>query len=97
MAKVEIYTKSWCGYSAGAKALLDAKGVPYTDIDVTADPDTELAMIERAGAYTGPQIFIDGRGVGGYDELSALDVRGQLDSLLDSNDRTASLATVREE
>ena len=52
MAKVEIYTKSWCGYSAGAKALLDAKGVPYTDIDITADPDTELAMIERTGAYT---------------------------------------------
>ncbi len=86
MAKVEIYTKSWCGYSAGAKALLDAKGVPYTDIDITADPDTELAMIERTGAYTVPQIFIDGRGVGGYDELSALDVAGQLDSLLDGND-----------
>ncbi len=97
MAKVEIYTKSWCGYSAGAKALLDARGVPYTDIDVTADPDTEFAMIERTGAYTVPQIFIDGRGVGGYDELSALDERGQLDSLLDSNDRTASRVTVREE
>jgi glutaredoxin 3 len=97
MAKVEIYTKSWCGYSAGAKALLDAKGVPYTDIDITADPDTELAMIERTGAYTVPQIFIDGRGVGGYDELSALDVRGQLDSLLDGNDRTESPATIRGE
>jgi glutaredoxin 3 len=97
MAKVEIYTKSWCGYSAGAKALLDAKGVPYTDIDITADPDTELAMIERTGAYTVPQIFIDGRGVGGYDELSALDARGQLDSLLDGNDRTESPATIRRE
>ena len=85
MAKVEIYTKSWCGYSAGAKALLDAKGVPYTDIDVTANSDAELAMIERTRAYTVPQVFIDGRGVGGYDELSALDVRGELDLLLGGN------------
>ncbi len=85
MAKVEIYTKSWCGYSEGAKALLDAKGVPYTDIDVTANSDAELTMIERTGAYTVPQVFIDGRGVGGYDELSALDVRGELDLLLGGN------------
>ncbi len=85
MAKVEIYTKSWCGYSAGAKALLDAKGGPYTDIDVTTDGDTKVAMIERSGAYTVPQIFIDGRGVGGYDQLSALDARGELDPLLDGN------------
>ncbi len=85
MAKVEIYTTSWCGYSAGAKALLDAKGVPYTDIDVAADPDAKRAMISRSGAYTVPQVFIDGRGVGGYDELSALDARGELDPLLDGN------------
>ncbi len=85
MTKVEIYTKSWCGYSVGAKALLDSKGVAYTDIDVTTDRDTEVAMIERSGAYTVPQIFIDGRGVGGYDQLSALDARGELDSLLDGN------------
>ncbi len=85
MAKVEIYTKSWCGYSVAAKALLDAKAVPYTDIDVTTDRDTEVAMIERSGAYTVPQIFIDGRGVGRYDQLSALDARGELDPLLDGN------------
>ncbi|TDJ20980.1 MAG: glutaredoxin 3 [Gammaproteobacteria bacterium] len=97
MANVEVYTKSWCGYSVAAKALLDAKGVPYTDIDVTADPYTERAMIERSGTYTVPQIFIDGRGVGGYDDLSALDASGKLDSLLDSSDRIASPQTVREE
>ena len=90
MAKVEIYTKSWCGYSVGAKALLDTKDVPYTEIDVTTDRDTEVAMIERSGAYTVPQIFIDGRGLGGYDDLSALDASGKLDSLLDGNDGTAS-------
>jgi len=53
MANVEVYTKSWCGYSVAAKALLDAKGVPYTDIDVTADPYTERAMIERSGDLHG--------------------------------------------
>ena len=89
MAKVEIYTKSWCGYSVNAKALLDAKGVAYTDIDVTTDRDTELEMIERAGAYTVPQIFIDGHGIGGYDDLSALDASGELDSLLNAGDSVA--------
>ncbi len=47
MAKGEIYSKSWCGYCAQAKALLDAKRVTYTDIDVTADREKELEMIER--------------------------------------------------
>lgn len=89
MAKVEIYTKSWCGYSVRAKALLDAKGVAYTDIDITSDQDTEREMIERAKAHTVPQIFIDGHGIGGYDELSALDARGELDSLLNADDRIA--------
>lgn len=97
MAKVEIYTKSWCGYSVGAKALLDTLGVPYTDIDVTTDRDTELAMIERSGAHTVPQIFIDGRGIGGYDDLSALDARGKLVSLLNGNDRIATPPTVRDQ
>ncbi len=47
MANVEIYSKSWCGYGTRAKALLDGKGVTYTDIDVTTDREKELEMIER--------------------------------------------------
>ncbi len=76
MAQVEIYAKSWCGYCARAKTLLDAKGVTYTDIDVTADREKELEMIERSGAHTVPQIFIDGERIGGHDDLFALEATG---------------------
>ena len=83
MAEIEIYTKFLCPYCTRAKALLEAKGVGFTEIDVTMDAGLRRAMIERSnGRSTVPQIFIDGRHVGGSDELAALDARGGLDPLL---------------
>ena len=82
MSKVQIYTTNWCPYCTAAKALLDDKGVAYEEIDVT-DPTLRMDMIQRAhGRRTVPQIFIGERHVGGYDDLSALERRGQLDPLL---------------
>lgn len=83
MPKVEIYTKFFCGYCARAKRLLDGKGVEYEEYEVTADPPRRAEMIHRAhGRTTVPQIFIDGRHVGGSDDLHALDRAGRLDLLL---------------
>lgn len=83
MAKVEIYSTMWCGYCARARALLQRKGVAFEDIDVDADSDKRDEMIQRAGGRrTVPQIFIDGRHVGGSDELAALERAGKLDALL---------------
>ncbi len=90
MANVEIYSKSWCGYGARAKALLDGKGVTYTDIDVTTDREKELEMIQRSGAHTLPQIFIDGAHIGGHDDLFALAAKGNLDRLLQSDKKIAA-------
>ena len=82
MAKVEIYTTPWCPYCSAAKSLLDKKGVEYSEIDVV-DPDKRAAMIQKAhGRRTVPQIFIGDTHVGGYDDMAALDRRGQLDPLL---------------
>ena len=82
MSKIEIYTTNWCPYCHAAKALLDDKGVAYDEIDAT-DPDVRMDMIQRAhGRRTVPQIFIGERHVGGYDEIAALERRGQLDHLL---------------
>ena len=82
MSKIEIYTTNWCPYCNAAKALLDDKGVPYDEIDAT-DPEVRTDMIQRAhGRRTVPQIFIGERHVGGYDEIAALERRGQLDPLL---------------
>ncbi len=83
MAKVEIYTTQICPYCVRAKSLLKKKGVAFEEIDVSGDPELRQAMVERAGGRrTVPEIFINGRIIGGYDELKALDDAGQLDSLL---------------
>ncbi len=83
MPHVEIYTKFLCSYCSRAKALLTQKGVSFEEIDVSMDYDGRAAMIERSnGGTTVPQIFIDGKHVGGSDELVALDRQGKLDPLL---------------
>jgi len=82
MPKIEIYTKTTCPYCHRAKALLDAKGVAYVEIDVTGDALLQEEMRRRSGRPTVPEIFIDGRLVGGCDDLMALEARGELDALL---------------
>jgi glutaredoxin 3 len=83
MAKIEIFTKFFCPYCSRAKALFDRKGADYQEIDVTMDRAGFDAMVDRAGgARTVPQIFIDGKHVGGSDDLAALDARGGLDPLI---------------
>lgn len=83
MAKVEMYTKMFCPYCARAKTLLAGKGVDFEEIDITMGGPKRAEMLERApGHTTVPSIFIDGRHVGGSDDLAALDASGKLDTLL---------------
>lgn len=83
MAQIEMYTKFMCPYCARASALFKAKGVAFTDIDISLDGTKRKVMIQRAGGSTTvPQIFIDGRHIGGSDDLVALDSAGGLDPLL---------------
>ncbi|MDE1904333.1 MAG: glutaredoxin 3 [Alphaproteobacteria bacterium] len=80
---VIVYTTPWCPYCHRAKALLRRKHVAYREIDVAHDPARRQEMIAlAAGRSTVPQIFIGGRGIGGCDELHALDAAGKLDRLL---------------
>jgi glutaredoxin 3 len=74
MSQVRIFTKQGCAYSAGAKRLLNEKGIDYEEIDVGAEPD-QRAELERAsgGRTTLPQVFFAGRHVGGYAELQEID------------------------
>jgi glutaredoxin 3 len=83
MAKVEIYTKAWCPYCTRAMKLLAAKGVDPAEYDVTMGGPKKAEMVDRTGGrITVPQVFIDGRHIGGSDDLAALDARGGLDPLL---------------
>ena len=84
MAKIEIYTKGWCPYCHMAKRLLHSKGQEFVEFDVDADVDKYREMIDRSeGRWTVPEIFIDGKLIGGYDELRAMDSAGTLDVLLE--------------
>jgi glutaredoxin 3 len=84
MARVEIYTTPLCPYCWRAKRLLQQKEIPFTEIDLWREPTRRPEMVQRAeGRRTVPQLFIDGRGIGGSDELVDLDARGALDALLD--------------
>jgi glutaredoxin 3 len=83
VAKVEVYTTSFCPFCVRAKSLLKSKGVPFDEIDVTEDAALRQKMVELSGGRrTVPEIFIDGKIVGGYDELKALDDAGKLDPML---------------
>jgi glutaredoxin 3 len=82
--RVIVYSQPFCGYCTAAKRLLQEKGAEFTEFDVMVEPGRRTEMIERSGRRTVPQIFIDGRHVGGYDDLSALDRSGELDRLLAS-------------
>ena len=81
--RVVVYSQPFCGYCSAAKRLLQAKGTDFAEVDVMFEAGRRDEMIQRSGGRrTVPQIFIDGRHVGGYDDLSALDKAGELDRLL---------------
>lgn len=82
MAKVVMYTTSWCPYCERARALLARKGVSFEEIDIDAAPSRREEMMTRSGRRTVPQIFIGEVHVGGCDDMYALDARGGLDPLL---------------
>jgi NADH-dependent peroxiredoxin subunit F len=81
MARVEMYSMQWCPFCAKAKALLGVKGIEYDEVDVTSDDVAAMEMIERTGQRGVPQFFIDGKWIGGYDNLAYLNATGSLDRL----------------
>ena len=83
MATIEVYTTPLCPYCWRAKRLLKDKGLAFTEIDVLLHPGRRAEMTNKAEGRTSvPQIFIDGHGIGGSDELAALEASGELDTLL---------------
>jgi len=90
MTQIEIYSKDWCPYCKRAKALLRSKDLLYAEIDVTHDAKLEQEMIHRSQSRTVPQIFIGGVHIGGSDDLSALNARGELDQMVNKLKRQAA-------
>jgi glutaredoxin 3 len=82
VANVEIYSKTTCPYCVRATELLRSKGVQAVSYNIDAGGPKRDEMIERSGRMTVPQIFIDGRHIGGCDDLFALEREGRLDPLI---------------
>ncbi|MBS1992285.1 MAG: glutaredoxin 3 [Cyanobacteria bacterium SZAS LIN-2] len=83
MAQVTVYSGPNCPYCTKAKALLQKKAVAFEEFNVKEDQARLEEMLERSGGRrTIPQIFINGRHIGGCDDLYALNDAGQLDALL---------------
>jgi glutaredoxin 3 len=81
-AHVKMYTRRWCGYCSAAERMLNAKGVTYELVDTTGDHEIRRWLADHTGRRTVPQIFIDDIAIGGYDELRALERKGELDRML---------------
>jgi len=80
--KVTIYTWSTCPFCVKAKRLLDAKGIGYTEIEISGQRDKLQELKAKTKSGTVPQIFIDEKFIGGCDDLYALDRTGELEDLL---------------
>lgn len=81
--RITMYTSTACPYCMRAKRLLDAKGVDFEEIHMgLGDFEARRRMAEVTGRMTVPQILVDGRPLGGYDDIKALDDRGELDDAL---------------
>jgi glutaredoxin 3 len=86
MQKIVIYTTATCSFCRDAKELLNRKNLKYSEIAVDKDPAQMAEMIKLSRQRSVPQIFINDKPIGGFNELSALDRSGKLDSLLLKNE-----------
>ena len=82
MERIRIYTTRWCGYCYRAKALLEARGLPYEEVSLDEDPAYRQTLRRLTGGWTLPQVVIGGDPIGGYTELLALARSGELDARL---------------
>ncbi len=84
MSRIEVFTQAWCPYCARVVALLHAKNVTFQEIDAPHGSAERQGATGRSGRSTMPQVFIDGKFVGGCDDVVALDRTGKLDTLLEA-------------
>ena len=86
MPKIIIYTANLCAYCSMAKQLLAKKGVSYIEKNIDSEAGLRQEMMHKSKRRTVPQIYIDDFHVGGFDDLYALEMRKELDTLLGQQD-----------
>jgi len=86
MPEVTVYTGSFCGSCIRAKALLERRGIAYSEVSVEDHPGLRRQLLAKSGRRTLPQVYIDDRFVGGADELRVLDASGELTKLVQTKE-----------
>ena len=82
MADIKVYTTVACPYCVRVKRLLDSRGLQYQEIDLARDPEGRMELVKLTGMMTFPQVLVDGRLLGGFNETQAAAQSGRLDELL---------------
>jgi glutaredoxin 3 len=82
MAPVTVYSTTWCPWCDRAKALLNARGIAFDDVNIEREPDFRQKLVDLTGGFTVPQIVIGEKPIGGFQQLRALDASGRLGELL---------------
>ena len=80
--RITLYTTEPCGFCSQAKALLAARGLEYSEVNLAKDPGGRIALVKRTGQLTFPQIVVGERSIGGFRELIEADREGTLQALL---------------
>jgi glutaredoxin 3 len=83
-SRIVMYSTDRCSFCVRAKALLQARGLEYEEINLERDPDGRAELARRTGMLSFPQILIDDELVGGFMELVAADRAGRLRELADA-------------
>jgi glutaredoxin 3 len=82
MPEVTVYTTGFCGYCTQVMALLERRGIPFTEVNVEDHPGLPAQLLARSGRRTLPQVYVGERYIGGAAELAALDRSGELDGII---------------
>jgi glutaredoxin 3 len=81
VARLALFTTEPCSFCRSAKALLEKRGIPYEEINLSKDPAGRIELVRRTGLMTFPQIVVDGQPLGGFRELVEADKAGTLEEL----------------
>jgi glutaredoxin 3 len=82
MSEITVYSTDPCSFCARVKGMLKARGVEYSEVNLSKDPQGRVELAGRTGMMTFPQVLIDGELLGGYAEVQAAIESGRLDELL---------------
>tara|TARA_B100000029_G_C17483101_1_gene926258 strand:- start:373 stop:621 length:249 start_codon:yes stop_codon:yes gene_type:complete len=80
---IKIYTSNWCSYCVAAKRFFEENNIKYKEVNIEIENISRQELLELSGGYTVPQIFINNKCIGGYDDLIKLHQTNKLMELID--------------